>query len=68
VEPDPFAPFAQSYISGKLTEIDAALVELDGRDDALEHSDTRRRLLEIKAQLVAALTALPAPDGDTPPA
>jgi hypothetical protein len=56
---DPFAPFAQSYIAGKLTEIDDALTELDRRPDALEHSDTRRRLVEIRAQLVAALTSLP---------
>jgi hypothetical protein len=68
VPPDPFAPFAESYIAGKLADIDRALAELDARPDALEQSDTRRRLLELRAQLVAALTSLPPQSGDTPPA
>lgn len=52
-----FEAFAAQYLAAKLHEVDAALARLDLQPDALDHHATRERLVELRAQLVAALAA-----------
>lgn len=51
--------FAERYLTGKLAEVDRALAELDAQPDPLNAHDARRRLVALRAQIVAALAVSP---------
>ena len=51
--------FAEEYLAGKLHEIDTALARLDGFPDLSIDIEGRRRLIQLKAQLTAAVEAIP---------
>jgi hypothetical protein len=51
--------FAEEYLADKLHEIDTALARLDGFPDLAIDVEGRRRLVQLKAQLTAAVEAIP---------
>jgi len=51
--------FAEQYLAGKLHEIDIALERLDRVPDLAIDFEARRRLNQLKAQLTAAVQAIP---------
>ena len=51
--------FAEEYLTGKLHEIDVALARLDHLPDLAIDVEGRRRLIQLKAQLTAAVQSIP---------